>query len=539
MTSEPWNRLHIPRPAIQSLVTVPAGAETEKHVKDVVERCISVKESLMSKVLETENAALYSILYVFNDRLGYHKPYLALKQVEQCLKRLAAMGLETTIQEMLDLCPRYFGKDDLSTEKHYCLPSQPIIEVVSVKILGACKLLLRLMDCCEKAFHLCLQHIYLEEFIVANVVLLGLVSRLWVLHRGILKKFISLYGAQYILQKEVSDFQNMPYIKNFTFPTKIEGFLGPVYNSIIKRKLPQISSKNRALQIINTVFSSNDLDDTEEEMRKPAFQKLPETMESVVDVGLPVETKRLYRDNCGTFDVKALCQQQRSSFDQPCNSKQKSKAHKNKQTVQSYHRSSSECAGHIVPKLQQTETFRELAEELQYALKWCKHRKLLPEVSFFRKKYLRTTRLKHVESLGYSLKKKLQCLKKSICRSLCRGNLSGNHHMPSLRILRLKWTVKHKVTSRKKRKCLNPLKHHIIYSEPSESGVEGTHHKSDSLCLDLILGAQELSSATTDISLTSGHLKANDRFESITAPPCLETKTMNDDIDDIFSSIGV
>ncbi|KAE8625835.1 hypothetical protein XENTR_v10006410 [Xenopus tropicalis] len=536
MASEPWNRLHIPRPAIQSLVTVPASAETEEYIKAVVEKCLSVKQSLMSKVLETEKSALYSILYVYHHQLGYHKPYLALKQVEQCLKRLAAMGLEVTIQEMLDLCPRYFGKNVLTAEKHCCLPSQPIIEVVSIKILGACKLFLRLMDCCEKAFHLCLQHIYLEEFIVANVVLLGLLSRLWVLHRGILKKLISLYGAQYLLQKEVSDFQNMPYIKNFTFPTKIEDFLGPVYASINKRKLPHISFKKGALQILHTVFSSHDLDDNEEERHKSAFEELTDTVETVVDIGLPVQAKRSYRDNCGTFDVKTLCQKQQSSFNHPCNVKKKSMASKNKRIIQCYRKSNSECAGHLVPKLQETETFRELAEKLQYALKWCKRRKLLPEVLFFRKKCLRANRLKHVELLGYSLQKKLRCFKKSVCQSLCQGNLRRNHHMPSLRIPRLKWTVKHKVTCRRKRKRLNALNHPIIYSE---SGVERTHHKNASICLDLNLGAQEVSTATTDVLLASGHITANDKSESLSVPLCLETKIITDDIDDIFSSIGV
>eukprot|EP00079_Xenopus_tropicalis_P033366 XP_017947137.1 PREDICTED: protein nepro homolog isoform X2 [Xenopus tropicalis] len=466
MASEPWNRLHIPRPAIQSLVTVPASAETEEYIKAVVEKCLSVKQSLMSKVLETEKSALYSILYVYHHQLGYHKPYLALKQVEQCLKRLAAMGLEVTIQEMLDLCPRYFG----------------------------------------------------------------------VLHRGILKKLISLYGAQYLLQKEVSDFQNMPYIKNFTFPTKIEDFLGPVYASINKRKLPHISFKKGALQILHTVFSSHDLDDNEEERHKSAFEELTDTVETVVDIGLPVQAKRSYRDNCGTFDVKTLCQKQQSSFNHPCNVKKKSMASKNKRIIQCYRKSNSECAGHLVPKLQETETFRELAEKLQYALKWCKRRKLLPEVLFFRKKCLRANRLKHVELLGYSLQKKLRCFKKSVCQSLCQGNLRRNHHMPSLRIPRLKWTVKHKVTCRRKRKRLNALNHPIIYSE---SGVERTHHKNASICLDLNLGAQEVSTATTDVLLASGHITANDKSESLSVPLCLETKIITDDIDDIFSSIGV
>jgi hypothetical protein len=32
------------------------------------------------------------------------------------------------------------------------VPSQPVVEVVLMKVLGGCKLLLRLLDCCCKAF---------------------------------------------------------------------------------------------------------------------------------------------------------------------------------------------------------------------------------------------------------------------------------------------------------------------------------------------------------------------------------------------------
>ncbi|KAG8452087.1 hypothetical protein GDO86_004032 [Hymenochirus boettgeri] len=489
MASEPWNRLLIPRPAIQSLVSLPLGALTVKHIKDVVERCISIKSTLTSESLATEKAVLHSMLYIYHHRLCYHKPYLALKQVEQCLKRLKAMDLEASVQEMLNLCPKYFAKDELQTEKHCSVPSQPIIELVSVKILGACKLILRIMDCCIKAFHLCVQHLYLGEFIVANVVLLGLLSRLWAMYRGILKKLISLYEAIYSLLIEVTHFQNMTYFKDFTFPTNIENYLGPVYIDIIKRKLPQISNQTGAPQTLNRIFLSHDLCVKEDDRPKPDSLEFSETSENIVDLGLPVQAQKHKRGDNGTFDVKALCRPLRSSTPNRCTTKQTSKTYIN----------TLSCGKlvELMPRIQQAESFSELTEQLNYAIKSCKREKMRAEVVFFRKKYLKSNRLKHIEAFGFSLKKKMQKLKKSICKSLHRGDLKESNLRSSLKIHRLQWTFKKKVTHRrKKRKHQNLVKRQIIYSEPE---VERTDQKNTAHGLDLNLCTREMKSLSIKI----------------------------------------
>ncbi|KAM4796317.1 nucleolus and neural progenitor protein [Rhinophrynus dorsalis] len=529
--SDPWNRVHIPRPAIQSLVTIPLGADTEKNIKDVVEKCFSVKKSLISKALDAEKAALHSILYVYHHRLCYHKPYLALKQVEQCLKRLKDMDLQASIQEMLDLCPACIGEGELPVTQHCSVPSQPIIEVVSVKILGACKLLLRLMDCCCKAFQLCLQHLYLEEFIVMNVVLLGLLSRLWVLHRGILKKLISLYVVQFSLQQEVSKFQNMPYIKDFIFPSKIEDYLGSVFTDLVKQKLPQIASKKGAPLLLNTIFSTR-VNGKDKLMVKTRIAKSPEARTNAVDLGQPIEAHGINRGTLGTFNVKALCHPLKPHTRQVCSSKQKSNSSK----IRNHHRRNMRCVAHIVPKIQQAESFRELSEQLQHAVKWCKRRKLTWETLFFRNKSLKSNRLKHVEALGCSLKRKLQCLKKSICHTLHQGTLRAKHPpMPGFRIKHFQQTSKHKVTLSRKNKLQSPWKRHIIYSAHCEPRAERSNLKRTELHLDMNLGTQEGSSTVTDI-LTPCELETKkSSSRSVNTDP----KIIKDDIDDIFSSIGL
>ncbi|XP_021567788.1 nucleolus and neural progenitor protein-like [Carlito syrichta] len=109
--------------------------------------------------------------------MGHHKPHLALRQVEQCLKRLRNMNLVGSIQDLSELFTS--NENHPVTPKVCVIPSQPVVELVLMKVLGACKLLLRLLDCCCKAFLLTVKHLGLQEFIILNLVMVGLVSRLW------------------------------------------------------------------------------------------------------------------------------------------------------------------------------------------------------------------------------------------------------------------------------------------------------------------------------------------------------------------------
>ncbi|XP_075446851.1 nucleolus and neural progenitor protein isoform X2 [Ascaphus truei] len=414
------------------------------------------------------------------------------------------------------------------------------MELVSVKILGACKLILRLMDGCCKAFHLFLQHLNLEEFIVLNVVLLGLLSRLWVMYRGILKKLISLYGAQFSLQQEVSGFQNMPYIKDFSFPAKIEDFLGPVLADIVKKKLPQISSKKGAPQLLNKMFSSNGLINKDIKVKRAKIVDLLETRKNVVDLGRPIQIPRFDRGNFGTFNVKKLCQPLKASAPQVCRSKRKSTV-STRQTIPSCHRLKSKCAAQLVPKVQRAESFRELSEQLQDAVKWCKHRKLISEVFFLRKKYLKIKRLKYIEALGNSLKRKLECLKKSICSGLQQGTQKAHHRKPHAKIqsfLQTGWG--HKVTRSRENRSKNYQNRQIIYSGLSKPKAEGIDLKKSAISLHEDLGDQEGFSAVINIVTPweerSPEMLVSSNFSAIMAA---NISTDADDIDDIFSSIGL
>ncbi|XP_063316147.1 nucleolus and neural progenitor protein isoform X1 [Pelobates fuscus] len=524
MTSEPWNRLHMPRPAIQSSIQFPLGTDTEKHIKHVVERSLAVQSSLRSHILKTEIAALHSLLYVFHHRLSLHKPYLALKQVDQCIKRIESMGLDGSIQEILDLCPYYIGKNESETTQYYSVPSQPIIELASVKIVGACKLLLRLLDCCCKTFHLCIQHLYHEEFIVLNVVLLGLLSRFWVLYRGILKKLVSLYDSQFSLQHEISSFQNMPYI-NFTFPAKMEDYLGPVFTDLAGRKLPKITSKKELPKLLNKMFSSRESNSKVGALKKPL--DMPKARIEVIDLGRPMDASSSNRGTLGTFDVKTLCKSLKSKTLQKDISNQSSRASRKTWASSSAHRIKAKCVRHIVPKIKKADCFRDLCEQLQHAVAWCKQKRLAAECMFFRNKYLRSNRWMHTEVQGYCLKNKLKHFKKSICHSLHKGILKSNQTCRRLESHCFQRTWKHKVTHSGRTKPPNYGPHYNTYSQPAS--------ERSGLCLDLVLHDQGLPSTITETNSLAGALETKCRKDN--SDDYVATNT--DDIDDIFSSIGI
>uniref|UniRef100_A0A452QZF3 Nucleolus and neural progenitor protein-like N-terminal domain-containing protein n=1 Tax=Ursus americanus TaxID=9643 RepID=A0A452QZF3_URSAM len=101
---EPWNRLRIPKAGSHSSVTIEdPDAALNLCIAAVIRECCLVTLSLKSQTLDAETDVLCAVLYSNHNRMGRHKPHLALKQVEQCLKRLKNMDLEGSIQHLSEL----------------------------------------------------------------------------------------------------------------------------------------------------------------------------------------------------------------------------------------------------------------------------------------------------------------------------------------------------------------------------------------------------------------------------------------------------
>ncbi|XP_078513633.1 nucleolus and neural progenitor protein isoform X2 [Lissotriton helveticus] len=428
---EPWNRVEVPKPAIHCIVTVPFSDVTGKNVGAITKECHVVRALLKSKVLASEVKVLRAILYINHNPLGSHSTYLALKQVQQCLNRLTTMNLESSIQDFVELFP---NKKDMENTEVCSVPSQPLIEFVAVKILGGCKLLLRLLDSCCKAFHLTVQHLCLKEYIVLNVVVLGLLSRLWVLFRGILKSLTPIYGPLYGLLQDVSMVQKMPYFKGFTFPLNIIDFLGPGFSDVVPQRLtPKIPLRKGVTKLLNKLFPGAELLSKPRSASASTVRTKVKTknrpVDQSLDVGKPVWKKRRNIEKLPEFDIKSLCKKHQLNPSQettPALNIHSTK--KDKSSIVS----SSACLGSesiasitsFLPKIQRVESFKELSVELQAAVKWCRTRKLKSNVLFLGNRCLKSKRLSHLESQGYSRKKKLRCMKASVCRYLLCG--TGN-----------------------------------------------------------------------------------------------------------------
>ncbi|NXS00762.1 NEPRO protein, partial [Oxylabes madagascariensis] len=216
-------------------------------------RCDMAGKRLSGPGLAAEGRVLRAVLYVYHSRLLRHRPYLALQQVEQCLKRLWKMNLVGCLETLVELIP----KKNASKAHTECLvPSQPMLETVALKVLGGCKLILRLLDCCCKAFLLSVKHLCSKEFILLNTLASGLLSRLWfvIQYRCVLQTLTSLYSALLTMLHLVSETQQTPYIKGFTFPSDISDFLGVDISSEAKKQKAKMLTTKKSTSWMKNLF---------------------------------------------------------------------------------------------------------------------------------------------------------------------------------------------------------------------------------------------------------------------------------------------
>ncbi|NWV28063.1 NEPRO protein, partial [Origma solitaria] len=239
-------------------------------------RCDIARKRLSGPGLAAEGRVLRAVLYAYHSRLLRHRPYLAMQQVEQCLKRLWKMNLVGCLETLLELIPK---RNALEAHTECLVPSQPILETVALKVLGGCKLILRLLDCCCKAFLLSVNHLCSEEFILLNTVASGLLSRLWfvIQYRCVLQTLTSLYSALWTTLHLVSETQQMPYIKGFTFPSDISNFLGVNVSSEVEKQKAKMLTTKKSTSWMKKLFPA-----MPEAISKAGKKRKPETCTSAM-----------------------------------------------------------------------------------------------------------------------------------------------------------------------------------------------------------------------------------------------------------------
>ncbi|KAM6418387.1 nucleolus and neural progenitor protein isoform 1-T1 [Pluvialis apricaria] len=527
-----WNRLDVPWPASSATVALAAKHPAVRWLPVLRRQCDGARKRLSGPGLAAEGRVLRAVLYVYHNRLLRHRPYLALQQVEQCLKRLWKMDLVGCIETLAGLIPK---KSTPQAHEECLVPSQPTLETVALKVLGGCKLILRLLDCCCKAFLLSVQHLCSEEFILLNTVASGLLSRLWIQYRCVLQSLISLYGILLTSLHLVSETQQMPYIKGFTFPSDISNFLGVnVFSEVKKQKARMLTTKKPTSwlkKLFRTVPEA-----VSEVGKKRKFATCTTAVKNCsipcpADIGEPVLVTRASRGKHLGFDVKSLLRPSRPLTQQGISIA--STPSKAKSTSLSSRIAKLQHTGALVQMVQTAMSFGELSEALRKAILWCKGNKFKSEAYFLRNKLLKSNRLHHVEAQGCSLKKKLCCVKTSVRKYLLYG--SQKVCWPK-RYLGARFCRRRIKSSMRLKRALKTVR-----QNPSE--LFGVCENSASLILPAYQDGPpswegRLNADTASVELSTAGTPKQLLWEGSPGPVWKEA-TENMDIDSIFAVMGV
>ncbi|XP_041721665.1 nucleolus and neural progenitor protein isoform X1 [Coregonus clupeaformis] len=520
MAEEPWNKVNIPFPSAVSTVHIPFGLSTGTYVKRVLEENEKVLKLLGSRVLQTEIRVLYELLYVLNNSLRQHKPFRILKQVEQCINRLKEMKLDAALLDLKQLCPKKMQRQ-LATETGQCdVPSQPMLEWLCLKVLGAARLMTCLLNHCTRAFILARQHLQSKEFILLNVVFTSMLSRLWVFFRGILGSLAPLYQHLLELLKEVSQAQAMAFLIDFTLPAGIAEFLGPSDSSWLKMqhsRAPRGLGEKGASKssVLNRLFREEG-----EEGRKQALGGPSNRKSSKLDLGTAVLLQRTGDTGAVSgFDMKALLKRTHGGIPEV--------------SIEEEQPSSLDAAvigqkRKFLKQLKTATTFSNMAAHLEEVMQWCECRKLRQEKGRLTFLHLKCQRMKHLESEGCSVQGKLKSYKREVCWALSlRGAVPRT--CQSLKTL---WRRAHpRIRFQPFRTLFEPIRTAVCVNRK-----RSLRHKRRRRRSTLPDSPGGVATMTDDQSLSNEH--SNQSRDPPDTPAQKPLGVNETDIDDIFAFIG-
>ncbi|XP_061924491.1 nucleolus and neural progenitor protein [Entelurus aequoreus] len=381
---EPWNRINVLFPSAVYCVCVPFTPKTDVIVSNLLVENGKVLKLLRSTLLQTEVRVLYDLLYNLNNSSRGNKTFRVMKQVEQCINRLKDMKLDVALQDLYDVCPNKIQRK-LSKKVEECeLPSQPMLEWLCLKVLGAAQLMSCTMKRCSKGFVLSRQHMNFE-FVILNMVITSMFSRFWVIFRGILASLRSLYRQLYDLRGKVSEAKPMPFLTDFCLPADVADFLGPSDASLFpaKHKI-QVKAQKGKVEKQKPPIKTNNLGPT---------RKIRE------DLGVAVQ-RELEFDS----DIKPIQTIFGNIAKKKTLPKEKNKAEKK----QMYQR-----------QLKQVLTFKDMASCLEEMILWCKSKKTNKRERLLTFLRLKCRRLRGLEAAGYKVQKKLQTFKQEAYQAFC------------------------------------------------------------------------------------------------------------------------
>ncbi|CAJ1071345.1 nucleolus and neural progenitor protein [Xyrichtys novacula] len=381
MAEELWNRVNLQFPGAVSCVRIRFGVTTDAHVKNLLVENEKVLKLMGSESLQTEIRVLYELLYILKNSMRGHQTFRGLQQVEQCINKLKKMSLNGALQELKERCPNRFQRG-LSIKAGECdVPSQPMLEWTCLKVLGASQLMSRTLTCCSRAFIRAKQQMKYEEFVILNVVITSMLSRLWVMFRGILCCLSALYQQLLTLLKEVAVAKPMPFLTDCSLPADLALFLGPSDTfSLMKRSVHDPKAE-----------------DCKRKRPSGVVKNHGRTKKAREDLGVSVERGVVPDADMKPF-LKVFKGFSKENF---------------RQTAQK-----DERKQRLLKQLEEASTFMDMETCLGKMIKWCKSMRMKTEKSFLTFLQLKCQKMKCLEEGGYKIQGRIKTFRKEACRAL-------------------------------------------------------------------------------------------------------------------------
>ncbi|XP_073702294.1 nucleolus and neural progenitor protein [Garra rufa] len=526
MAQEPWNKVNIPFPSAVSSSRIPFTESTDILIECLLSDCENVLTLLCSEVLQTEIRVLYELLYVLNNSFRQHKPFRALKQVEQCINRLKEMKLQAAMEDLKELCPDKLKRKD-GVEIGKCdAPSQPMLEWLCLKLLGASSLLARTQERCTHAFILTRQHMLLNEFIVLNVVITCMLSRLWVFFRGILRALIPVYKKTTELLQKVSQSHPMAYLTNFTLPADLKDFLCLSHPDILleegtKEPLRAKKGTQKSISLLSRLFGDKGHEEDNGEEVKEMMPILAAIHDegSSLDLGAAVLQRRPVVSSCG-LNIKAVLQQSCKTTNQMSLEPQMKSDISSQAAVLQKRK--------FLKSLRKVSSFTNVAALLKKIMHWCRSCKFHQERKQLAFLHLNCLRMESLEAEGVRVEKRLKKFKLKVQKVLMlQKTLPQKHSSFFTALWRTRWhhgtfMARYRTARRRcafSRMCSRPIK---------DLFVSMKHKKT---C------RPQQKSSKEEVSGNNKILGAEEKMDSQIA--LQKPNVQNDDIDDIFASLGL
>ncbi|XP_054887919.1 nucleolus and neural progenitor protein [Poeciliopsis prolifica] len=373
-----WNRVNIPYPCATSTVRMKVAPKTVRLFRDLLLQNDEVMKLLHSKLLQTEIRLVYDLMYVLNNSYRGNKTFKGLQQVEQCVNRLKNMKLDAALQGLKELCPNQIQMALCKKNGDCDVPSQPMLEWTCLKVLGAGKLLSCTLSRCSRAFILAKQQMKWEEFLILNIVLTSMLSRLWVFFRGFLVSLCNLYQRLLEILKAVAQAKPMPFLTDMVLPADMTEFLGPFDTSLLK-KHPAFHACPKNQKTKNQTTKAAKVKNNKQRI---IFKE---------DLGMAVER------GVG-FDVD----------DKPFIFKGKTVSKlSNKVKKQEFKKQVSEAT-----------TFTILAANLEEIIQWCRSERMKRTKRLLTFLRLKCQKMKCLEAAGQNVQRKLRIFRREVCQAV-------------------------------------------------------------------------------------------------------------------------